>query len=274
MKRGSTHSLLLGVVLVLFSITLTHAFSPLLKWTHRRGGCLQGIMSSTTSNNNNIGAIPDYNGVVSVAKTGGRGVVSASQHALEHNLSLGAPRARPTGGHYLTKGGIQVTVNVDALEFSTTTSSGSGSAMEGLVTKLDHSRGAILHSSYEFPGRYARWSLGFVDPPLKVSGRANVCCIRALNARGRILLPAIYTAMLTLKEDGILERVSQEYNNNEDAAMGGGTGDAIERMPTSIHVTVVPMSQVGTFSEEERSRQVYIVVYIWIVMHIVMFCKL
>mmetsp|Transcript_43596 Transcript_43596/g.52842 ORF Transcript_43596/g.52842 Transcript_43596/m.52842 type:complete len:98 (-) Transcript_43596:460-753(-) len=44
-----------------------------------------------------------------VPKTGGAGVVSSSEEALIKSLSLGAPQSRPTGGHYLTKGGVQVT---------------------------------------------------------------------------------------------------------------------------------------------------------------------
>jgi anthranilate synthase len=145
-----------------------------------------------------------------------------------------------------------VTANVDALEFSPDSKKegSSARAIEELVTRLDHSRGAILHSSYEFPGRYARWSLGFVDPPLEISGKGSECHIRALNARGRLLLPAIQTAMNALKDEGILEKVNAEYEDMQ------GTGDAVEGMPISIDVTVVPMSLVGTFSEEERSRQV------------------
>ena len=70
-------------------------------------------------------AIPDFNSVpvaVPVAKEGGMGMATASQQALERGLSLGAPPARPParpqGGHYLTKGGVQVTAHVEPLVFS------------------------------------------------------------------------------------------------------------------------------------------------------------
>jgi anthranilate synthase len=248
-NSNSNNTLLPGVLVFLLSMTLSHAFSPFLGWT--RPSLKLKMSSSEVKTTSSNSAIPDYNGVP-VAKTGGRGAVSASQHAFENNLSLGAPRARPSGGHYLTKGGIQVTANVHALQFSPDSKKegSSAHAIEELVTKLDYSRGAILHSSYEFPGRYARWSLGFVDPPLEISGKGSKCRIRALNARGRLLLPAIQTAMNTLKEQGILEKVTTEYEATQ------GTGDAVKGMPTSIDVTVVPMSLVGSFSEEERSRQV------------------
>jgi len=192
--------------------------------------------------------VPDFN-AVDVAKTGGQGAVSVAQKAVDQNLSLGAPRGRPAGGHFLTKGGIQVTANVKPLEFSKSLNPGtSESAIEHLINQLDNRRGVLLTSSYEFPGRYARWSLGFVDPPLEVSGKADKCTIRALNQRGKIMLPAIEKAMQTLKDKEILLDVTvfeeSTPSNGEPAS------------PVQIDVTVVPPPEVGTFSEEERSRQV------------------
>jgi anthranilate synthase len=194
-------------------------------------------------------AAPDFNGVF-VAKEGGVGAKTASQQALQQNLSLGAPPARPKGGHYLTKGGVQVTADVQAVKFSRSfTGRTSASAVEDLVDQLDEHRGVLLASSYEFPGRYARWSLGFVDPPLEISGRASECTIRALNDRGRVLIPAILSAMEKLKVDGVLEKI--DINTGDD----NGNGDALQKVPTQIDVTVVPPSEVGTFDEEDRSRQ-------------------
>lgn len=196
-----------------------------------------------------IPVVPNYNGV-EVAKTGGQGATTASEQALAQNLSLGAPRGRPTGGHYLTRGGIQVTANVETLVFSqdVTQLMSSEAVIERLIQQLDSRKGVLLTSSYEFPGRYARWSLGFVDPPLEVSGKADKCTIRALNDRGRVLLPAIERAMMELKEQDILSDVSVF----EDTASGDGTVPSMVK----IDVTVVPPPEVGTFSEEDRSRQV------------------
>eukprot|EP00339_Tiarina_fusa_P000543 CAMPEP_0117085726 /NCGR_PEP_ID=MMETSP0472-20121206/60230_1 /TAXON_ID=693140 ORGANISM="Tiarina fusus, Strain LIS" /NCGR_SAMPLE_ID=MMETSP0472 /ASSEMBLY_ACC=CAM_ASM_000603 /LENGTH=948 /DNA_ID=CAMNT_0004815031 /DNA_START=149 /DNA_END=2995 /DNA_ORIENTATION=+ len=191
--------------------------------------------------------VPDFN-AVEVAKTGGQGVMSASQKASDQNLSLGAPRGRPDGGHFLTKGGIQVTANVQTLEFSKSLTPGtSEAAIENLVDQLDSHRGVLLTSSYEFPGRYARWSLGFVDPPLEISGRADQCTIRALNERGKVLMPAIEAAMQALKRDDVLSKV--EVFKESTKANGEAAG------MVQIDATVVPPPEVGTFSEEERSRQ-------------------
>jgi len=103
------------------------------------------------------------------------------------------------------------------------------------VDLLDHKRGALLTSGYEFPGRYARWSLGFVNPPLEISGTGSRCKITALNARGQVLLEPVLEAMNRLKDSGVLSKVSLD----EDV----------------VEVEVVPPSEVGSFSEEERSRQ-------------------
>ena len=72
---------------------------------------------------------------------------------------------------YLTGGGIRVhrTVERDPRR----------DAIEPIVDALDARRGVLLASSYEYPGRYTRWDMGFVDPPLALVARG-----RALARRG------------------------------------------------------------------------------------------
>lgn len=81
---------------------------------------------------------------------------------MEKNLSLGAPGDRPEGGHFLTRGGVQVTAQVQDLMFVNSYSGNnaavapegsSARAIEDLVDRLDSERGVLLSSSYEFPGR-------------------------------------------------------------------------------------------------------------------------
>lgn len=109
-----------------------------------------------------LGASTEYN-AVHVAKTGGRGVVSTSQNALEKNLSLGAPGDKPIGGHFLTRGGVQITANVTPLQFlngevihpiERAPVGSSARALEDLIDQLDTCRGVLLSSSYEYPGRF------------------------------------------------------------------------------------------------------------------------
>mmetsp|Transcript_6446 Transcript_6446/g.16007 ORF Transcript_6446/g.16007 Transcript_6446/m.16007 type:complete len:875 (+) Transcript_6446:125-2749(+) len=217
------------------------SFSPLTK-------TVLGMSSSVESGTDASATVPNFNGV-EVAKTGGRGMATASQKAVAQDLSLGAPRGRPTGGHYMTKGGIQVTASVERLEFTRTgdkaslaNPNSSEAVIEALVQKLDSQKGVLLTSSYEFPGRYARWSLGFVDPPLEVAGKGDKCTIKALNDRGKILLPAIEKAMKDMKQEEILSDIN--------VIVEEGESDMVQ-----IDVTIVPPPPVGTFSEEERSRQ-------------------
>ena len=244
-----------SVVLVLVAIvvlrlpSLSHAFTT--RQPSITSASPNAILKMSNSVDSDVGTstttIPDFNGV-EVAKTGGTGMITAGQQAVTQQLSLGAPGVRPKGGHYLTKGGIQVTANVDRLDFTRTgdeaslaNKKSSEAVIESLVERLDSHKGVLLTSSYEFPGRYARWSLGFVDPPLEVSGRANKCTIKALNDRGKVLLPAIERAMKEMKQQNELSEVN--------------VGDE------QIDVTVVPPPPVGTFSEEERSRQVCVLLF-------------
>jgi len=66
-----------------------------------------------------------------------------------------------------------------------------GRALESIVEAVDRRRGAVFSSTYEFPDRYSRWSLGFCNPPLVFEARARDFSIQALNDRGRVLLPSI-----------------------------------------------------------------------------------
>jgi anthranilate synthase len=88
---------------------------------------------------------------------------------------------------YTTAGGIQVqhTAHQEVYE----------DASEGICSALDEHRGVLLTSSFEYPGRYTRWDIGFVDPPLEFSARDRDVCLRALNPRGRVLLAPIAEAL-------------------------------------------------------------------------------
>jgi anthranilate synthase len=64
-------------------------------------------------------------------------------------------------------------------------------AIEEILLRLDSERGGMLASSYEYPGRYKRWAMGFVNPPLELATRENSFTITAFNERGKVLLPYI-----------------------------------------------------------------------------------
>jgi len=123
---------------------------------------------------------------------------------------------------YITRGGIGVCREVREQPYQP--------ADNSLAQALDRGRGLLFSSSFEFPGRYTRWDMGFVDPPLVVTARGRGFAIDALNHRGRVLLPAIGDAVAQLPQTRI-EPVGE----------------------TGLRGTVAESAQ--RFPEEMRSRQ-------------------
>ena len=123
---------------------------------------------------------------------------------------------------YTTDGGIKIERQIVAGAYSP--------GDTALADALDRKRGVLFSSSFEFPGRYTRWDMGFVDPPLAFTARDRSFTVEALNRRGEVLIPAIAAAVDTL-----------------DAVDIGSTGatriDGTIRVPTT------------RFPEEQRSRQ-------------------
>jgi anthranilate synthase len=124
--------------------------------------------------------------------------------------------------HYITKGGIAVTREVCEQDYQP--------ADYTLAQALDERRGVLFSSSFEFPGRYTRWDMGFVDPPLAVTARGRRFAIEALNLRGRVLLPAMARVLALLPGTHVRD-------SNQEQITG-------EIAPTAER-----------FPEEQRSRQ-------------------
>jgi anthranilate synthase len=95
--------------------------------------------------------------------------------------------------------------------------------LDALAARIDIRRGGVLSSGMEYPGRYSRWHLAYVDPPVELIARGRELTVRALNDRGRVLLPAIAEA-LGVEADGDMAR------------------------------TTIPEGDAG-FAEEDRSRR-------------------
>lgn len=105
------------------------------------------------------------------------------QEENARGLTLGAPRGCPANGSYATAGGVGVTRSVTVVPQHDV-----DNRINELIDALDYRRGVLLASSYEYPGRYCRWTLGFVDPPLELSGQDRYFKLRALNERGEVML--------------------------------------------------------------------------------------
>jgi anthranilate synthase len=98
------------------------------------------------------------------------------------------------------------------------------------IDRLDTERGAVLASSYEYPGRYTRWDMALVNPPLVLEAADRTVEIRALNDRGKIIMLAIIDAL----------------RSHEDI-------ESFEATEERINLTVKKADRL--FNEEERSRQ-------------------
>ena len=123
---------------------------------------------------------------------------------------------------YLTRGGITVRRTIESVPVR--------HAVEPILEGLDQRRGALLTSSYEYPGRYTRWDLGFIDPPVVLTARGRHFRAEALNARGRVLLPALGRTLSGLD-------VVAAIDTRDDVVEGEVRAPA------------------GRFTEEDRSRQ-------------------
>ncbi|MGY0781821.1 anthranilate synthase [Azospirillum argentinense] len=123
---------------------------------------------------------------------------------------------------FRTRGGVTVTRRATALDPQ--------GALDPVIDALDRRRGLLLSSGVEAPGRYRRHALGFTDPPLALTAHGRTLRLDALNARGRVLLPAIAEALRGLE------------------ALAG-----LEEAPS--RVTALVRKPQHPFPEEERSRQ-------------------
>jgi anthranilate synthase len=102
--------------------------------------------------------------------------------------------------------------------------------LEQMTEQVERRRGGVLSSGMEYPGRYSRWHMAYVDPCIELVARGRSVTATALNARGQVLLPVIADAMRR-------------------------AGDAVAGEAGGPSATVVIPEPGGTFTEEERSRR-------------------
>ncbi|MGH8878547.1 MAG: anthranilate synthase component I, partial [Stackebrandtia sp.] len=101
-------------------------------------------------------------------------------------------------------------------------------AFDEIVDAVETRRGGVYSSGMEYPGRYSRWHMAFVDPCVEVTALGREVDVTALNARGRVLLPALGRALASCGEEQASE-------------------------PGTVRVRIPEPS--GDFTEEERSRR-------------------
>jgi anthranilate synthase len=124
---------------------------------------------------------------------------------------------------FTTAGGIEVSRAAAAFDLD---------LLAQVTRQVDERRGGVLSSGMEYPGRYSRWHVAYIDPCVEVVARGRRISARALNERGTVIMPVI---------DAALRRAGQLP----------GAGPAADPAFTEV---LIP-DPAGPFTEEERSRQ-------------------
>jgi anthranilate synthase len=135
---------------------------------------------------------------------------------------------------FVTAGGVHVTRTAEPF---------SPAILAGLTTSVDERRGGVLSSGMEYPGRYSRWHLAYTDPCAEIVARGRRIAVRALNARGEVLLPVLGEALL---------RAGQPVPEQSPLAPSSAAGTP---GPGAREIEVVIPEPSGLVAEEDRSRR-------------------
>jgi anthranilate synthase len=106
---------------------------------------------------------------------------------------------------YHTQANMQIFKSIEDIAYE--------KAILSYIKKIDNQRGLIFASSYEYPGRYTRWDIGFVNPPLVITTKANQFTIEALNQRGKIILEFILPVLQS-------QDLTQDLQNTDNKITG------------------------------------------------------
>ena len=82
--------------------------------------------------------------------------------------------------NFVTKNNIHVLFTRDFMPI--------GNHLDNITSRLDYEKGMILSSGIDYPGRYNRWEVGFVNPPVEIIATQSGVKFFALNDRGAFIL--------------------------------------------------------------------------------------
>ncbi len=124
--------------------------------------------------------------------------------------------------NYFTKLGIKVSLETEILDYQ--------QGIDFILDKIDFQHGALFSSSFEYPGRYTCWDVGFYNPPLLIKAKDNIISMHSLNQRGEILLSMLKNSFLELNQLKVFDSSAK-------------------------HISMNVVESTISFSEEERSKQ-------------------
>jgi anthranilate synthase len=151
------------------------------------------------------------------------------------NSTVGHATAVNQADSYTTAGGLVV--------HRTLTTVTAAPAIEDLIDRLDESRGVLLSSSYEYPGRYTRWDLGFADPLLVITTKGRSVTIEAPGPRGMALMSTVQQSLRACEAIASMSTTSASGVEINVADAG------------AVRLSLTVASPTRRFAEEERSRQ-------------------
>lgn len=141
---------------------------------------------------------------------------------------------------YRTAGGVEISRRDTRLPYR--------DAIEPVIDALDSRRGVLLASSFEYPGRYTRWDIGFADPPVEITCRGREFRITALNERGCVLVPRMGAALKRMDAVTISESAVDAIRGEVAAPPDGFAEEDRSRQPS---VFTVIRALVDLFSSPE-----------------------
>ena len=122
---------------------------------------------------------------------------------------------------YTTKGNIVVNVKKENI---------GENELNDVISQMDTKIGGVFSSNYEYPGRYSRWEIAFVDPCIELRSFRNKILIQALKANG---LP-------------LLQRLSECFINSSCVSI-------TEKNDVYLWLEIKKTQEI--FTEEQRSKQ-------------------
>jgi len=117
-------------------------------------------------------------------------------------------------------------------------------ALDAVCLQVEGLRGGVLSSGMEYPGRYSRWHMAYVNPCAELVARGRHITARALNARGEVLLPVLGAALLRVGEPAA-----------DGAGAGGRAVTPAGQAGQAGQVEVLVPEPAGVLAEEDRSRR-------------------
>jgi anthranilate synthase len=122
---------------------------------------------------------------------------------------------------YETAGGVRVLRTAEAFD---------AAELDEITRQVQARPGGVLSSGMEYPGRYSRWHLAYIDPPVQIVARGRLISAASLNERGEVLMPVIAAALYRA------------------ANLDGANAD-----PRYVEVLIPESHEI--FTEEQRSRR-------------------